>query len=73
MSEFRKRPSGAGAQDETGHVLDRQKIPSLWRPLRQGAIAAGSATWGAVASHFGIRSALLLAGSGTLTMTGWVC
>ena len=46
------------------------KIPSLWRPLRQGAIAAGSATWGAVALHFGIRSALLLAGSGTLIMTG---
>jgi hypothetical protein len=32
----------------------------------QGGMAGGSATWGAVASHFGIHSALLWAGLGTL-------
>jgi MFS family permease len=36
----------------------------------QGAIAAGSATWGAVASRLGVGTALLYAGAGTVAMTG---
>ena len=32
----------------------------------QGAVAAGSAAWGAVAARFGVHSALLCAGAGTV-------
>jgi predicted MFS family arabinose efflux permease len=35
----------------------------------QGAIAAGSAAWGAVALRLGVGVTLLYAGAGTLTMT----
>jgi Transmembrane secretion effector len=35
----------------------------------QGAVAAGSATWGAVASRLGVGTALLYAGAGTVATT----
>jgi Transmembrane secretion effector len=35
----------------------------------QGAVAAGSATWGTVASRYGVNTALAYAGAGTVAMT----
>jgi len=44
----------------------RARVLAITMLVIQGGMAAGSATWGAVASHFGIHSALLWAGLGTL-------
>jgi MFS family permease len=48
----------------------RARVLAISTLVFQGAVAAGSVTWGAVATRFGIDAALLYAGVGTVTMTG---
>ena len=47
----------------------RARVLAVSTLVFQGAIAAGSATWGAIATRFGIGPALLYAGVGTFVMT----
>ena len=47
----------------------RARVLAIFTLAFQGAIAAGSVAWGAVATRLGIGTALLYAGAGTLTMT----
>jgi MFS family permease len=47
----------------------RARVLSISTLIIQGAVAAGSAAWGTIAAHFGIRAALLLAGGGTIATT----
>jgi MFS family permease len=47
----------------------RARVLAFSTLVFQGAIAAGSAAWGAVAVRLGVEAALLYAGAGTLTMT----
>jgi len=47
----------------------RARVLAISTLIFQGAIAAGSVTWGAVAARLGIGSALLYSGAGTLAMT----
>ena len=44
----------------------RARVLAVSTLVFQGAVAAGSATWGAVAARHGIRIALLYAGAGTM-------
>ena len=43
----------------------RARVLAVSMLVFQGGMAAGSATWGAVAGHYGIRAAMLCAGLGT--------
>ena len=47
----------------------RARVLAVSLLIFQGAVAGGSAAWGAVAARFGIHSALLWAGVGTLATT----
>jgi MFS family permease len=47
----------------------RARVLSISTLVIQGAVAAGGAAWGAIAAHFGVRDALLLAGAGTIATT----
>jgi MFS family permease len=47
----------------------RARVLAVSTLVFQGAVAAGSATWGVVAARFGIDMALLCAGAGTLATT----
>jgi len=47
----------------------RARVLAISTLVFQGAVAVGSAAWGAVAVRLGIGSALLYAGAGTLAMT----
>jgi predicted MFS family arabinose efflux permease len=47
----------------------RARVLGISTLVFMGAIAAGSAMWGAVAARFDIRTALLCAGVGTIAMT----
>lgn len=47
----------------------RARVLAISTLVFQGAIALGSATWGAVAARFGIRGALVCAGVGTIATT----
>jgi MFS family permease len=47
----------------------RARVLSISTLIIQGAVAAGSAAWGAIAAHFGVRAALLWAGAGTIATT----
>ena len=47
----------------------RARVLAISTLVLQGALAAGSVTWGAVAARLGIDAALLYAGAGTLAMT----
>jgi MFS family permease len=47
----------------------RARVLSVSTLVFQGAVAAGSAAWGTVAAHLGIRAALLCAGAGTIATT----
>jgi predicted MFS family arabinose efflux permease len=47
----------------------RARVLSVSTLVVQGAVAAGSAPWGTVAAHFGLRAALLCAGAGTIATT----
>ena len=47
----------------------RARVLAISTLVFQGAIAAGSAAWGAVAARFGIGAALLCAGVGTIATT----
>jgi MFS family permease len=47
----------------------RARVLAISTLVLQGAIAAGSVTWGAIAARLGIGSALLYSGAGTLAMT----
>jgi MFS family permease len=47
----------------------RARVLAIFTLVFQGAVAAGSVAWGAVAARLGIGAALLYAGAGTLTMT----
>jgi MFS family permease len=44
----------------------RARVSGVWMMVFQGAVAAGSATWGALAARVDIHHALLWAGAGTL-------
>jgi MFS family permease len=44
----------------------RARVSGVWMMVFQGAVAAGSASWGALASRVDIHHALLWAGAGTL-------
>jgi hypothetical protein len=44
----------------------RARVLSVSALVVQGAVAAGSAAWGTVAAHFGLRVALVSAGAGTM-------
>lgn len=44
----------------------RARVSGVWMMIFQGAVAAGSATWGALATRIDIHHALLWAGAGTL-------
>jgi hypothetical protein len=44
----------------------RARVLAVFLLVFQGSIAAGSATWGFVGQHVGVRSALLYAGLGTI-------
>jgi MFS family permease len=44
----------------------RARVLAITMLVFQGGMAAGSATWGAVAAHWGIHSALLWSGLGTM-------
>jgi MFS family permease len=50
----------------------RARVLSVSTLVIQGAVAAGGAVWGSVAARFGIRTALLAAGAGTVATTGLV-
>lgn len=47
----------------------RARVLSVSTLVFQGAIAAGSAAWGAVAARIGVHAALLCAGAGTIAAT----
>jgi MFS family permease len=47
----------------------RARVLAISTLVFQGAVALGSATWGAVAARFGVGVALLYAGLGTVAMT----
>ena len=47
----------------------RARVLAISTLVFQGAVAAGSAAWGAVAARFGINAALLCAGVGTIATT----
>jgi MFS family permease len=47
----------------------RARVLSVSTLVIQGAVAAGGASWGIVAARFGIRTALLAAGAGTVATT----
>ncbi|MEI9978619.1 MAG: MFS transporter [Edaphobacter sp.] len=47
----------------------RARVLAVFVLIYQGSFALGSATWGAVAQHAGIRTALVLAGIGTFAST----
>ena len=47
----------------------RARVLAIATLVFQGGVAAGSATWGALAARFGVSAALLYAGAGTLAMT----
>jgi MFS family permease len=47
----------------------RARVLSVSTLVFQGAVAAGSAAWGAVAAHLGVRAALLCAGAGAIVTT----
>jgi MFS family permease len=47
----------------------RARVLSISTLVIQGAVAAGGAAWGAIAVHLGLRSALLVAGGGTIATT----
>jgi len=47
----------------------RARVLSISTLVVQGSVAAGSAVWGTVAAHFGLRAALLWAGAGTIATT----
>jgi MFS family permease len=47
----------------------RARVLSVSTLVIQGAVAAGGAVWGTVAARFGIRTALLAAGAGTVATT----
>ena len=47
----------------------RARVLSVSTLVIQGAVAAGAAAWGAVAARFGVRTALLAAGAGTVATT----
>jgi len=47
----------------------RARVLSVSTLVFQGAIAGGSAAWGALAAHLGVHAALLCAGAGTLATT----
>jgi MFS family permease len=47
----------------------RARVAGVWMMVFQGAVAAGSATWGAIATRVDIHHALLWAGAGTLGAT----
>jgi predicted MFS family arabinose efflux permease len=44
----------------------RARVSAVWMMVFQGAVAAGSATWGALATRVDVHHALLWAGAGTL-------
>ena len=50
------------------HAADwvRARVLSISTLVIQGAVAAGSAAWGTVAAHWGLRVALVSAGAGTV-------
>jgi MFS family permease len=48
----------------------RARLAGLWMMVFQGAVAGGSATWGALAARVDIHHALLWAGAGTLATAG---
>ena len=50
----------------------RARVLAISTLVFQGAVAAGSAAWGAVAARFGIGAALLCAGVGTIATTALV-
>jgi MFS family permease len=47
----------------------RARVLAISTLVFQGGVAAGSATWGAVAARFGVGAGLLYAGAGTLAST----
>ena len=47
----------------------RARVLSVATLVVQGAVAAGGATWGAIAARLGVRSALLWGGAGTIAST----
>jgi len=47
----------------------RARVLSISTLVFQGAVAAGSAGWGAVAAHVGVHTTLLCAGAGTIATT----
>jgi len=49
----------------------RARVLAITMLVFQGGMAAGSATWGAVAGHWGIHSALLWSGLGTLATSSF--
>jgi MFS family permease len=48
----------------------RARVAGVWMMVFQGAVAGGSATWGALATRVDIHHALLWAGAGTLATVG---
>jgi MFS family permease len=48
----------------------RARLAGVWMMVFQGAVAGGSATWGALATRIDIHHALLWAGAGTLATVG---
>ena len=48
----------------------RARVAGVWMMVFQGAVAGGSATWGALATRIDIHHALLWAGAGTLVTVG---
>ena len=47
----------------------RARVLSISTLVIQGGVAAGGAAWGAIAARFGLRTALLWAGAGTVATT----
>jgi predicted MFS family arabinose efflux permease len=47
----------------------RARVLAVWILVFQGAVAAGSAAWGAVATRIGLSQTLLLAGVGAILST----
>ena len=48
----------------------RARVAGVWMMVFQGAVAGGSAAWGALATRIDIHHALLWAGAGTLATVG---
>jgi hypothetical protein len=48
----------------------RARVAGVWMMVFQGAVAGGSAVWGALATQIDIHHALLWAGAGTLATVG---